>query len=340
MKKFWKFKKFWFLFLVLLIAGLFIYFSWFFRTEIKFKNPEEIPKEKLRVPISSVYRYDFKKGEYFLDEGESWQNSDFTRYIYDSSPEKLKLEKCYYFFYDNLTKKVTAGGQRKCNNNLTITVGENKNCLSQEKNACVLYVYAVDELSNRGEMAIVTYSIDWEKPKVGKIFQQNGTFLAEVSDNLKVDYCWFYLDGENKGSMRIEGGLASFSYAVGEEELHKIFVRCADHFDIEKQTYLNFASGEPVEIGTPPNQPPEISFCKVLPVQGGVNTNFSFEAEASDPDKDTLSFNWDFGDGKTSSEKNPNHYYLSPGTFEPKVTVSDGKGGENNCSTAWVVVNE
>ena len=69
-------------------------------------------------------------------------------------------------------------------------------------------------------------------------------------------------------------------------------------------------------------------------------SSFRFEVLASDPDKDTLFYSWEFGDGKSSEVPSPVHTYNASGTYEPKVTVSDRKGGSDVCSTAWVVVSQ
>ncbi len=342
MKKFWNSKKFWLIF-ALIGIGLFIWFFWL-STKIRWGVPEEIKNSagtqaRINKSVSSVYRYDFQKQEYLSDEGQSWQNSDFARFIYDLAPAGSTLEKCYYFLYDNFKKEMTGGNQRKCNSNLTITVGENKNCSSQGENACTLYVYAVDDLGIQGEMATVTYNIDYEGPRIGKVSLEDKSYLAEVSDNLKVSYCWLYLNNKNVGSMKIENNLASLEYSFLNGESYNAFVRCADQYDAERGEYLNINSGELTEIVIAQNHPPKISFCRVIPTQGSTQTNFKFETEASDPDGNALSYQWDFGDGEISNEKNPSHYYKSLNTYEPKVIVSDGEK-ELTCLTAWIIVSE
>jgi hypothetical protein len=341
-KKFWCSKKFWLIILALIGIGFFIFFFWFFRFEKggEFGGELEEIQAKVSLSVSAVYRYDFKKQEYLPDRGESWQNSDFTRYIYDLAPPGLELDRCYYFLYDNIKKEMIDGGQRKCNANLTITVGQEGDCSSQGENACTLYVYTVDSSGTRGEMTAVTYHIDWERPKVGKVYQKDKSYLVEVSDNLEVSYCWLYLNGKNVGPMKIKSGFASLAYSLVKEESHTAFVRCADHYAPEKENYLNFAAGELTEIIVFQNHPPQISSCRVTPTQGTTKTDFRFEIIASDPDGDAMIYRWDFNDGEVSNEVNPIHNYKKSGTYEPKVEVSDEKDEKDECSTAWVVVSQ
>ncbi len=58
---------------------------------------------------------------------------------------------------------------------------------------------------------------------------------------------------------------------------------------------------------------------------------------SSDPDGDTLIIAWDFGDGSTSSQANPQHAYATAGTFTARLAVSDGRGGSAD-ATATVTV--
>ena len=48
-------------------------------------------------------------------------------------------------------------------------------------------------------------------------------------------------------------------------------------------------------------------------------------SESFDPDNNVLSYSWDFGDGTTGEGVNPSHTYFDAGTFEAKLTVSDGQ---------------
>ncbi|HEX4491503.1 MAG TPA: Calx-beta domain-containing protein [Acidimicrobiia bacterium] len=50
-------------------------------------------------------------------------------------------------------------------------------------------------------------------------------------------------------------------------------------------------------------------------------------AGTSDADGDSLTYHWDFGDGKTSTQANPQHVYKKAGGYQVTLTVSDGHPG-------------
>ncbi len=56
-----------------------------------------------------------------------------------------------------------------------------------------------------------------------------------------------------------------------------------------------------------------------------------FEANATDPDGDTLTYLWDFGESDlpsdTSTSSHAHHNYANPGRYTASLRVSDGKGG-------------
>lgn len=60
--------------------------------------------------------------------------------------------------------------------------------------------------------------------------------------------------------------------------------------------------------------------------EAAVNEIVTFSAEdSSDPDGDTLTYQWDFGDGTTSAGSTATHAYTSAGTKTVRVTVRDGE---------------
>ncbi|MGB7157671.1 MAG: DNRLRE domain-containing protein [Tepidisphaeraceae bacterium] len=57
--------------------------------------------------------------------------------------------------------------------------------------------------------------------------------------------------------------------------------------------------------------------------------NFS-AAGSTDPDGDSLTYSWNFGDGTTGAGLNVQKTYANAGTYNAVLTVSDGRGGSNS----------
>jgi serine protease len=52
----------------------------------------------------------------------------------------------------------------------------------------------------------------------------------------------------------------------------------------------------------------------------------TFTDQSTDPDGVIVSWNWDFGDGGTSTVQNPIHNYTANGTYNVTLTVTDNEG--------------
>ena len=63
------------------------------------------------------------------------------------------------------------------------------------------------------------------------------------------------------------------------------------------------------------------------PASGTAPLTVAFTAFGADVDGDTPVYSWAFGDGGVSTLRNPNHTYVSAGSYTSLVTVTDGKGG-------------
>jgi len=63
------------------------------------------------------------------------------------------------------------------------------------------------------------------------------------------------------------------------------------------------------------------------PEQGITNEPVAMSAAGSDPDGDSLTYEWDFGDGSTATGAAVSHTYTSVGNYSITATIADGRGG-------------
>ncbi len=71
-----------------------------------------------------------------------------------------------------------------------------------------------------------------------------------------------------------------------------------------------------------------------------VNQNIAFDTiQSSDPDGDSLTYRWNFGDGATSDKPKPNHSYQYPGTYIAVLEVADEKNSSSDQLTVTVYSN-
>lgn len=349
--KFLKSKKFWLILLTLIIIGVLIYF-------ILAKPPEKISQEELPEEIRRDKIPPFTA--VVSPENKSWWNQDFEVVIDDSDigsglVDFLSGERGCKYLVEDLWTNQASGGFRKCDlAKIIVPVGLERTCSSSYSKEnfslgkCKVSTLAFDKNGNDSGWRSRTFNIDLIKPVISEIslngnyFELNKTYLLEawLSDNSKIAGCWFYVNGriveeiteikpipcENE-----EQCIVSLNYSFEKEGDFKVMFGCVDIAE-------NFGLGSPVEIKITTNHPPQVSSCKINPTKGTTQTQFQFDITANDPDNDQMLYLWDFGDGKSSTDKSPVHLYEGTGTFEPKVSVSDKKGGESKCSTAWVVV--
>ena len=74
----------------------------------------------------------------------------------------------------------------------------------------------------------------------------------------------------------------------------------------------------------PDNRAPEVSL-SANQTEGAAPLTVSFKADASDPEGDTLSYAWDFGNGKKADGNTSRTVtYTEPGSYTAVVTVGDG----------------
>src|SRR3989338_157189 len=76
----------------------------------------------------------------------------------------------------------------------------------------------------------------------------------------------------------------------------------------------------------------------ITPSNGDRTISFSFDgASSSDPDNDSLSYAWDFGDNATGSGQAATHQFGAPGNYSVRLTVTDSQGGSNSLTKTLTV---
>jgi PKD repeat protein len=103
----------------------------------------------------------------------------------------------------------------------------------------------------------------------------------------------------------------------------------------------------PVDPQSPPPPPPPPAYVNhpptaqlTQPAIGREGSSFTFNADrSSDPDHDTLSYLWAFGDGVTASSTVPTvgHTYRDNGSYVVSVMVKDSHGASSTDSK-WVTI--
>lgn len=345
-------KNFWLTVLALFSIGLLI-FVLVQEKIIVLPNGNQPPKDNLDsdkfAPATAI----------LSPEDKSWHNSGFEVLINDSD-EGLGLEDyvpgekgCRYIIEDLGTGEVLKGF-RKCDPvKIKIPVGKDKVCSSSfskdsiSQGKCKVSTMAIDKSGNSSGWKSKVFNIDIVDPQIGEIVSESVlelnkkySFSVTVSDNSKISGCWFYLDGRiSEEQVKINSVpcekenqcVISAEFTFDTEAEHFIVAGCSD-----VAGNLGFSKKKTIKVST--NHAPEISFCKSLYSQGTIGTEFPFEVSASDKEGDRVSYLWDFGDGKTSTDQNPVHSYNKAGLYKPKIEVSDDKGLKSECFTPWITV--
>lgn len=362
MQQFWGKRKNRLLFLVILIAsGALIYI--FLQTPIREKFPPLYPVVKEKVNESLVQESKMPVSQIASPQAGSFQRGDFFVKVYDVDVGGSGLDsaQCLYSVYDCGVipcEPRVVNRARACGDAFSVSVGQGKDCASEGENACRVVVKSQDSAGNSNTLSesvesIRSFGIDITPPRVAgqtlpkAIRNLARTFSGRVSDNGEVANCDVLINGE----IGYAGDFFDFSETSCDSDAeHTCYTMFASHAFSKEGTYQtqiacwdlagNFGFSTPQEIDVFLNRPPAISSCRLMPAQGSTKTQFVFEVQASDPDGDPLSYQWDFGDGISDSRKDPPHVYEKKGTYRPQVIVSDGNGGKETCSTAWALVDE
>lgn len=94
-----------------------------------------------------------------------------------------------------------------------------------------------------------------------------------------------------------------------------------------------------VSVGCPPKTGPTAAF-KGEPTSGPAPLTVQFTDHSASGSSSIQIRHWDFGDGATSTQKNPVHTYTNPGAFDVSLTVSTNVGSDTQTETQYITVAE
>ncbi len=151
------------------------------------------------------------------------------------------------------------------------------------------------------------------------------------------DSDWVFVSGTKgtantvpRGSRAYDWSDSAFKNRVGES-LNFAVNRIADV--LHKLAWESGYANQPVKNFIP------IADAKADKTEGKRPLTVSFTGSGTDSDGNIVSYYWDFGDDKTSSEQNPTHTYNTTGEYEVKLTVTDDDGA-TDIDTIIITVKE
>ena len=146
------------------------------------------------------------------------------------------------------------------------------------------------------------------------------TFDASKSKDADADdltYIWDFGDGETQ-----EGKVVTHRYEKGGEYVTKLLITDNTNTDCNKSTATKLVSLNRAPFAEAGD---DMKIC--------ITEKADFDASMSlDNDGDTLTYIWDFGDGKTGKGNNISHKYSKGGLY--KVTLKVDDGSETECSNS------
>ena len=145
-------------------------------------------------------------------------------------------------------------------------------------------------------------------------------------DGTIASYEW---DWETDGTFETTGTTPTTEHTFSSSGSHRVTLRVTDNEGATGQITKTITVGS--------KQPPVADFT-LSPASPSTSDKVQFSDESSDPDGAVTAWEWEFGDGATSTEQAPTHQYLTPGTFTVRLTASDTDGLTGTKETQVVVV--
>lgn len=147
---------------------------------------------------------------------------------------------------------------------------------------------------------------------------------SKDADGDKLTYIWDFGDGKTQ-----EGKVVKHRYAKGGEYIAKLLVLDNTDTECDKSTATRLVKLNRAPMADAGNN---ISIC--LSEKANLDASLSF-----DNDGDTLTYTWDFGDGKTATGKKVSHKYAKGGIYKVNLKVNDNSGTECASASELILVD-
>ena len=151
------------------------------------------------------------------------------------------------------------------------------------------------------------------------------TAVAVDPDNDPVTYSWDFGDGETSN-------LQNPTHTFEEVGTYTVTVTATDNHGNEGQDSMQFVAFDA-------NHAPTV-IITAIPTNGEAPLTVVFNAVGVDPDGDTLTYSWDFGNGDTAETQTTVYTFENEGTYNVVVTATDSNGNTGTDSVVITVSDE
>lgn len=172
------------------------------------------------------------------------------------------------------------------------------------------------------------------------IADAGGPYFIEVGDEVQFD---------SSGSYDPDGEITFYRWNFGDGSSEILEENPAHVYKnpMEYQVTLTVidnngssaSSDTYVSVGTQQNDPPVAKINLIETAKTGEQIIFD-SSGTYDPDGDSLTYLWNFGNGETSTLKNPTYSYSTPGTYNVVLAVSDGEYTNTTESTIQIQITK
>jgi PKD repeat protein len=165
----------------------------------------------------------------------------------------------------------------------------------------------------------------------------NGVYTITQPDELQVSITTtdetVYGACDGTATANVSGGTPDYTYTwMPEGWTQTITDLCPGNYDLTVTDMNGCDALAQGTVGEGP-QPPDADFeADVTEGCGSLSVQFT-DLSAHDP----TSWEWDFGDGNTSTDQHPQHTY-SPGTYTVELTASNSYGSDTHSITGYITV--